>query len=44
MCCVIELSINDSSVSVLIFVEANASFMSFVQAVCFSSCRDTLIE
>ena len=34
--------INDSRVSVLIFVEANASFMSFVQAVCLSSGRDTL--
>ena len=34
--------LHDSRVSVLIFVEANASFMSFVQAVCFSSGRDTL--
>ena len=42
--CAVWLSfpINDSSVSVLIFVEANASFMSFFQAVCFSSGRDTL--
>ena len=34
--------INDSRVSVLIFVEANASLISFVQAVCFYSGRDTL--
>ena len=34
--------INDSSVSVLIFVEANAYFMSVFQAVCFSFGRNTL--
>ena len=34
--------INDSSVSVLIFVQDNASFMSFVQSICFSSYRYTL--
>ena len=44
MTCAVWLSftINDSRLSVLIFVEANASFMSFIQAVCFSSGRDTL--
>ena len=35
--------INDSSVSVLIFVESNASFMSLVQAICFYFGRNTLI-
>ena len=37
-----SLPINDYSVSVLIFVEATASFMSVVQAVCFYSGRNTL--
>ena len=40
----LRLPINDSSVSVYIFVEANAYFMSVVQAVCFSSGRNTLRE
>ena len=35
MCCMIFFPINASSVSVLIFVEANAYFMLVVQAVCF---------
>ena len=37
-------TINDSSVSVLIFVEDNASFMSLTQDVCFYSGRNTLRE
>ena len=46
MTCDVLLSfpINDSSVSVLIFVKANASFMSVVQAVCFSFGINTLRE
>ena len=32
MCCVIELPNHESSVSIIIFVEANASFMSVAQA------------
>ena len=40
----LRFPINYSNVSVLIFVEANSFFMSFVQAVCFSSGRDTLRE
>ena len=46
MTCAAWLSfpINYSRVSVLIFVEANASFMPFFQAVCFSSGRDTLLD
>ena len=40
----LRFPINDSSVSVLTFVEANASFMSEVQAVCFSFGRNTLRE
>ena len=40
----LSFPINDSSVSVLIFVEANAYSMSVVQAVCFSSGRNTLRE
>ena len=44
MTCAAWLSfpINNSRVSVLIFVEANDSLMSFVQAVGFSSVRDNL--
>ena len=38
----LSFPINNSNASVLIFVEANASFMSMVQAVCFSSFRNTL--
>ena len=46
MTCATWLSfpINNSSVSVLIFVEANAYFMSLTQDVCFSSVRNTLRE
>ena len=36
--------INDFSVSILIFVEANASFMSVVQDVCFFPGKNTLRE
>ena len=44
MTCAALLSfpMNDSRVSVLIFLEPNASLMSFVQDVCFYSIRDTL--
>ena len=38
----LSFPINDSRVSLLIFVEAEASLMSFLQAICFSSGRDTL--
>ena len=38
----LRLPINNSSVSVLIFVEANAYFMSVIHTVCFSSGRNTL--
>ena len=40
----VGLPINDSSLSVLIFVETNASSMSVVQAACFYSGRNTLRE
>ena len=40
----LRFAINDSSVAVLIFVEANDSFMSLVQDFCFSFGSDTLIE
>ena len=40
----LSFPINNSSVSVLIFVEANASFISLNQAVCFSSVSNTLRE
>ena len=40
----LRLPINNYSVSVIIFDEANASFISVVQAVCFSSGRNTLRE
>ena len=38
----LSFPINNFSVSVLIFVYANASFISVVQAVCLSSGRNTL--
>ena len=46
MTCAARLSfpINNSRVSVLIFVRSNAYFMSVVQSVCFSSGRNTLRE
>ena len=46
MTCATWLSfpINNSRVSVLMFIEDNASFMSVVQDVCFSSGRNTLRE
>ena len=40
----LSFPINNSSVSVLIFVEANAYSMSVVQAFCLSYGRNTLIE
>ena len=42
MCCEIELSNYLFQSICLNFLGANASFMSFVRAVCFSSVRDTL--